>query len=150
MLPLPASLDDLFPGSAEGQSDGHAHMVPARRSRRTGGTEPDSAARVDQRKAHQGEQARGSGATGGGGGVFRHRQDVAPVREDERGERGSHGQEPQTHREERGALRGPEALVEVDLRDVLSHQRADRDPGEGVHDAGEDEEQRLGAQKSLY
>jgi len=55
---------------------------------------------------------------------------------------GAQGHEPQAHREERGALRCPEALVEVDLRDVLSHQGADRDPGEGVHDAGEDEERR--------
>jgi len=39
-------------------------------------------------------------------------------------------------------LRGPEALVEVDLRDVLSHKRANREPGKVVHDAGEDEERR--------
>jgi len=44
--------------------------------------------------------------------------------------------------DERGALRCPEALVEVDLRDVLSHQCADRDPGEGMHHAREDEERR--------
>ena len=37
------------------------------------------------------------------------------------------GHEPNAHREERGALRGPEALVEVNLRNVLSHQRANRD-----------------------
>jgi hypothetical protein len=57
--------------------------------------------------------------------------DVAPVREDERGQGGAHGHEPQAHREERRALRCPETLFEVDLRDVLPHQRADRDPGEG-------------------
>jgi hypothetical protein len=64
-----------------------------------------------------------TGGTGGDG-ALRHRQDVTPVREDERGQGGAHGHEPQAHREKRGTLRGPEALVEVDLRDVPSHQRA--------------------------
>jgi hypothetical protein len=35
-------------------------------------------------------------------------------------------------------LRGPEDLVELDLRDVFSHQGANRNPGEGVHSGGED------------
>jgi hypothetical protein len=42
--------------------------IAGRSRRRTGGTEPDFAARVDQRKAHQGEQARGGSATGATGG----------------------------------------------------------------------------------
>jgi hypothetical protein len=63
-------------------------------------------------------------------------KNVTPVRENERRQGGAHGHEPQAYREERGALRGPEALAEVDLWDVLSHQGANRDPGEGVHDAG--------------
>lgn len=36
--------------------------------------------------------------------------------EDEHGQGGADGHEPQDHREERGALRGPKALVEVDLQ----------------------------------
>jgi fructose-1,6-bisphosphatase II len=45
-----------------GISTGLAPGLGGRSRRRTGGTEPNFAARVDQRKAHQGEQARGGSA----------------------------------------------------------------------------------------